>query len=70
MVIKKKISDFIDKGADVKGNKEKEFKNILLRVPQSILKQLEETLGKKPWVSRNQWIIDSIHEKLKQDSSN
>lgn len=61
------ISNFIDKGAAVKASKEKEFKNILIRVPHTLLSELDALIEKKPWVTRTQWILDSIHEKLKKE---
>lgn len=69
MTVKKKISPelerFIDKGADVKASKDKGFKNILVRMPTSVLTELDESLENKPWLNRTQWIVEAIHEKLK-----
>jgi hypothetical protein len=71
MTVKKKVNryirKFIDDGADVKDSKDKEFKNILIRVPISVLIQLAEAIEKKPWIYRTQWIVEAIHEKLKRD---
>ena len=71
MAVKKKmnqsIENFIDKGADVKATKDKSFKNVLVRVPSEILKELDKSLDGKPWLSRTRWIVEAIHTKLKFD---
>jgi hypothetical protein len=71
MAVKKKVSpqvdSFIDKGAEVKAIKESGFKNILVRIPTSILNSLDEWIDHKPWINRTQWIVGAIHEKLKSD---
>lgn len=72
MTVRKKMSpdakSFIDRGADVKSSKDtKSFKNILIRVPTSILTKLDCCMGKKPWLNRTQWIVEAIHEKIKSD---
>jgi hypothetical protein len=71
MVVKKKIetsvNSFIDKGADVKASKYKEFQNILVRVPIGILNELDSSVEKKPWLTRTQWVVEAINEKLKSD---
>jgi hypothetical protein len=68
MAVKRKaspaVSSFIDKGADVKTTKDKEFKNILIRMPISVLSELDAWVEKKPWINRTQWIVEAIHEKL------
>jgi hypothetical protein len=61
------VERFIDKGADVKSSKDKNFKNVLVRMPTSILTQLDGWVEKKPWINRTQWIVEAIHEKLKSD---
>lgn len=71
MVVKKRanvsMESFIDKGADVKANKEGKFKSILLRLPQEILDDLDAyLLLSKPWLPRTQWIVEAIHERLKK----
>lgn len=72
MAVKKKVSpaveSFIDKGADVKVSKVgKNFKNVLIRIPTSILAQLDCFIEKKPWLNRTQWIVEAIHDKIKSD---
>lgn len=72
MAVKKKLASsierFIDKGADVKGNKNKGFKNILIRIPINVLEQLDELIETKPWINRTQWVVEAIHIKLKCDT--
>ena len=71
MSVKKKITpsinNFIDNGAHVKANRDKSFKNILIRVPACILTDLDDWIEKKPWINRTQWIVESIYEKLNRD---
>lgn len=71
MTVKKKVASsiekFIDKGADVKAIKERGFKNVLIRIPENFLTDIEEALEKKPWLTRTQWIVEAIHEKLTND---
>jgi hypothetical protein len=73
MTVKKKsynsIENFIDKGAAVKSNNNKKFKNVLIRIPSEILSDLDTfLLFNRPWETRTQWIVEAIHEKLqKQD---
>lgn len=71
MSVKKKVNSsvasFIDKGAAVKTTKEKSFKNILIRVPETILQAVDAEIEKKPWLTRTQWIVEAMHEKLKKE---
>jgi hypothetical protein len=71
MSVKKKsspsVNSFIDKGADVKANKDRDFKNILIRMPTSILNELDSCVQKKPWINRTQLIIEAVHEKLQKE---
>jgi hypothetical protein len=72
MAVKKQNSTsmerFIDKGAAVKASKEKEFRNILVRIPADILHELDAYLIlNKPWLNRTQWIVETINEKLKRN---
>lgn len=66
MTIKKKIEQFINKGADVSADKKEEsgFTSILLRIPNSIVLKVNNEVEKKPWVKRTSWILDAINEKL------
>ena len=70
MAVKKmnrSIEAFIKKGADVKSNKEKSFKNVLVRIPTSIIDQMDSLIEKKPWITRTQLIVEAIHNKIKSD---
>lgn len=73
MAVKKRIvrsmENFIEKGADVKSNKGKNFKNVLIRVPTDILRRLDQAVGKKPWYTRTQWVVTAIHEKLNSEAN-
>lgn len=68
MSVKKKkdsvIEKFIDKGSDVKSTKYSSFRNILIRVPTSLLNEIEGKIFEKPWTNRTNWIVEAIHEKL------
>jgi len=70
MVVKKvnrSINDFIEKGADVKESKSKDFKNVLFRIPTSVLTELDKLVEKKPWLNRTQWIVEAINDKIKSE---
>ncbi len=53
---------FINNGGQVKADqKDKvEFSNILIRVPNSILKDVGICLSRKPWMNRTQWVMEAI----------
>jgi len=71
MTVKKKkdlsINNFIARGAQVKSNRGTSFKNILVRIPESLLTELDELLEDKPWLTRTPWIVEAINEKLKRE---
>jgi U3 small nucleolar RNA-associated protein 14 len=79
MTVKKRanasiMEDFIDKGASVNEiNKEGVFKNlrkgknVLVRIPVRILEELDEAVKQGPWMTRTQWIVSAIYEKLRSD---
>jgi hypothetical protein len=68
MTVKKKsvpsIDKFIDKGAEVKAIEETGFKNILIRIPTSMLNRIDMLLEDNPWISRTHWILEVINEEL------
>lgn len=75
MTIKKKVSQsfgenrnhnsFISKGGCVQSDKDKnEFSNVIFRIPKEILEKVDEQVRKKSWMTRTQWLIESINEKL------
>jgi hypothetical protein len=63
------IDSFIDKGADVKSSKDKNFKNVLIRIPKNILDKLDEAVESKQWLTRTQWIVEAIHDKLTKEGT-
>ncbi len=72
MEVKKKVRDskgrFIDKAISLKIKKDKSFKNVLIRIPTSVLTELDTWVQKKPWINRTQLIVEAIHEKLTNES--
>lgn len=71
MAVRKKVDNslqkFISKGAQVKEKKDDDFKNVLIRVPINVLMDLDESVRKKPWTTRTQWIIEAIYERLQDE---
>lgn len=68
MALKRKaeIEQVINKGGQVKADKEKHWVNFTLRIREDLLveieRQLEETIG----ISKTGWILQAIQEKLKK----
>ncbi len=62
------MQKFIDKGANVKPCKNKSFTNVLIRIPSFMLAIVDEMLESKPWLSRTQWMVEAINEKLKKEN--
>lgn len=63
------IEELIDRGARVKeDNKEveKKWSYVNLRLPTQLLNSVDEALGDCVGISRNGWILQAIHEKLKR----
>ncbi len=67
MVIKKSINNFISKGGTSYSSHKGEFCNILLRIPNTVLDDLDKLLKEKPWINRTSWIIEAIDLRLKSD---
>jgi phosphosulfolactate synthase (CoM biosynthesis protein A) len=71
MTVKKKVAlaveKFIDKGAKVKAEKGKRFKDILLRMPLPLLEKVDEIVAKKDWGTRTKWIIEAIEYGLDRE---
>ena len=71
MAVKKKVEQsvdsFIDKGADVKANKDGGFKNVLVRIPRDVLYEISALIRAKPELNRTLWIVQALREKLKND---
>ncbi len=70
-VDQKMIDKLIDKGArvkeDNKTDEEKKHAYLNLRVPVSLLEELEEVLNKRVGISRTGWILEAIQEKIRRD---
>ncbi len=64
--LERKRAAFIAGGGDIALDKKQkiDFSNILIRVPNSILEQIDECIKKKPWMNRTQWLLEAAHEKL------
>lgn len=65
--IDKSIVNFIDRGASVKASNEVAFRNVLVRIPSSMLSVLDDLLKRKPWLNRTQWIVEAIDEKINEE---
>lgn len=64
-IIELEMVDYSDSNTENKEcNPIQKWTNLCLRVPNIILKELDEELEKKPWVSRNHWIVEALAEKL------
>jgi len=65
---KSEIENVISKGALVKEdnrNNAKKFTHLNFRIPTSMLFMVDEALEERVGISRNGWILEAIHEKLK-----
>ena len=77
MAIKEKIEredavkreKFIEKGGDVPSQKKDkgEFTNVLTRIPNDVLNQVDNILTRKRWMTRTGWIMEAIEAKLKEE---
>lgn len=70
---KKTEADFekmIAKGAlvheDIKPKEDKKNAHINFRIPSDMLNNVDEALKERVGMSRNAWILEAIHEKLKK----
>lgn len=64
------IEEIVNKGApvkeDVKQEHQKEiWKLVPVRMPEKLLKELDEKIEKRIGLSRNAWILESIQKNLK-----
>jgi len=68
----KKRDKFISNGGHVLSDKKGkiEFTNVLVRIPNFLLKELDDLVQQKPWLTRTQWIVEALHEKIKSDYCN
>lgn len=63
------IDDLIDKGAKVKEDfiSEKKWTNINLRLPVNLLEEIDKCVEKRIGITRTGWILEKIHQSLKDD---
>ena len=46
----------------------KDIQDIRLRVPTELLAEIDQLIGKrKPKISRHNWILEALHEKVKRE---
>lgn len=67
------IAKLIEKGGSVAETKpEKEFTPFVLRIPTDIMPDIDASIKRRRPVriSRNQWIIEAIAEKLQREAAN
>lgn len=62
------VDALIDKGGEVKSDKKSDgdWTNINLRLPKSMLKQIDECLIDRIGLPRSVWLLEAIQEKLKK----
>ena len=65
----RKREEFILKGGSVTSDKKekKEFTNILVRLPTSMVKAIDQLIESKLWMTRTQWIAETINERLETE---
>ena len=66
----KEVEALIEKGGKVKEDyKTKEWFIVNLRLPMSMLEEVDEAVANRVGITRTGWILEAIHEKLrKQDA--
>ena len=72
VVAKKNIEnlrkEFIQKGSNISSqNEAPEYTNICLRIPKTMIHQIDKKTRELPGYSRNTWILQALHEKLKTE---
>ncbi len=64
------IEKLIQKGSfvkeDIKQKEQKKYTHINLRIPCDMLFKVDEALNERVGISRNGWVLESIHEKLRR----
>lgn len=62
----KKREAFISKGGHVAADKKEkpEFSNVLIRIPQPMLDQIDRCVKRRSWMTRTQWILQALEEHL------
>ncbi len=63
------VSEDIKVIAENADNKKKEYSYLNFRIPTDMLKKVDEALKERVGISRNGWILEAIHEKLKKQNS-
>ena len=67
---KQEVKDLIDKSEQVKdGPKKKEWFIVNLRFPKSMIEKVNETVDKRVGITRTGWILETIHEKLRNNDA-
>lgn len=60
----KKIQKFIDKADKEPVEKKQEWKNILLRIRQDLLKDIDIQVENRIGMNRTAWILEAVQEKI------
>jgi len=60
MSIKKKVENYAAQAVEDR----KDTTAVLLKIPDSLLQQLDSVVGRKSWTTRTGWIMDAIVAKL------
>lgn len=62
------VEALIDQGAKVKEDSRKEKKWVIvnLRISSDMLEEVDEAVGNRVGITRTGWILEAIHEKLKE----
>lgn len=62
------VDALIDQGAKVKedfGSEAKEWHIVNLRISKKMLKEVDQAVDERVGITRTGWILEAIHEKLK-----
>ncbi len=63
------VEKLIDKGAQLKNEstveKSTEWTNINIRIPRSMIREIDLSVKERVGITRTGWILEAIHEKLK-----
>lgn len=65
---RKKRESFISKGGQVSADKKEkgDFTNVLIRIPQPMLDQIDRCVKRRSWMTRTQWILQALEDHLDQ----
>lgn len=70
---KRRMEDIISKGGDVSADKDKKLPHtkICMRIPKRFLNRIDNHLANQEIsISRSQWILQALQEKLTEEKSN